>query len=167
VLALLEVQNFETADAGEGVKLCAAAAQRGDIKLLEWLRNHDCPCDAATCSTAAVNGRLDVLMWAYKTGFPWDEGTCWCAARGGHLHVYCSGRVSTGVPGAKTRAAKQQLQVIWAKANGCPWDLYTVLLKAAACGSIDMLVWLQLSSGRPWTAAEMSEMLYETGHGIT
>jgi hypothetical protein len=38
-----------------------------------------------------------------------------------------------------------------------------VLLRAAACGSIDMLVWLQLSSGRPWTAVEMSEMLYEAG----
>jgi hypothetical protein len=111
VLALLDVQNFTMADADEGVKLCAAAAQRGDIKLLEWLCNHGCPCNSATCSTTALIGRLEVLMWAHESGFLGMKAPAG-VLRKVVICMYCSGRVSTSVPGAKTRAAKQQLQVI-------------------------------------------------------
>jgi hypothetical protein len=62
VVALLEVQEFKAKDAGEGTKLCIAAAEKGDLQLLQWLRTHDCAWNADTCREAAVHGHLDVLI---------------------------------------------------------------------------------------------------------
>jgi hypothetical protein len=81
VLALLEVQSFKAKDAYDGVKLCAAAAKRGDVQLLKWLREHGCAWDGMTCRWAALKGRLDILIWAHENGCEWDNGTCWCAAQ--------------------------------------------------------------------------------------
>jgi hypothetical protein len=125
VLALLNVQNCEAKDAAEGIKLCANAAERGDMQLLQWLRAHGCAWDGYTCSCAAHHGHLDVLMWATEQGCPWSDYTCDSAASGGHLHI---------------------LQ--WARANGCRWDAYTCQA-AVSSGDLQILQWLR-EHGCPW-----------------
>jgi hypothetical protein len=167
VLALLNVQNFKAKDAAEGVKLCAAAAQRGDLQLLKWLRAHNCAWDAETCSEAARKDRLNLLIWAHENGCPWDEWTCSRAAKGGHLHILQWLR-EQGCPWNTHTCARaayyRHLHVLqWAHTNGCPWDLSKVQLGAATSGSIRVLEWLQQNSGQQWTATEMTRMLDQAG----
>ena len=82
---------------------CAHAALRGHLEILKWARENDCPWNGSTCSTAAYKGRLEVLKWARENGCPWTAWTCAQAAYGGHLEV-----------------------LKWARENGCPWDSRTI-----------------------------------------
>jgi hypothetical protein len=144
------------------------AAQGGHLHILQWARKHSCPWDIYTCSEAAGSGHLDILIWAHEQGCRWSERTCYYAAMEGHLHVLQWAREHGGCPWdehtCECAARDGHLHVLqWARANGCPWDLDDVLPAAAASGNVTMLEWLQQSSERPWTAAEMSEMLDEAG----
>jgi hypothetical protein len=47
-------------------KTCSAAAERGHLEVLQWLRVKGCPWDEWTCDNAAKNGHLHVLQWARK-----------------------------------------------------------------------------------------------------
>jgi len=66
---------------------CALAARGGQIEVLRWARELDCPWSEWTCAYAARGRHLDVLMWARDHDCPWDEQTCALAAAGGHLDV--------------------------------------------------------------------------------
>ena len=90
------------------VNLCTSAAKGGQLEVLEWLRENECPWDEDTCWAAAKGGHLEALQWARANDCPWDEYTCREAAFGGHLEV---------------------LQ--WARENGCPWDEDTCALAAS------------------------------------
>ena len=79
--------------------LCASAAKGGQLKVLQWLRENECPWDELTCRAAADGGQLEVLKWARANGCPWDEKTCAFAAEGGHLEM-----------------------LKWARENDCPWN---------------------------------------------
>jgi hypothetical protein len=64
------------------------------LEVLKWLREQDCPWDAATCAYAARGGHLEVLKWAREHGCPWQEDIvdsnrdcCALASQGGHLEV--------------------------------------------------------------------------------
>ena len=82
---------FKPADARERLRtkglggLCGHAADRGDLRLLQWARARGCPWDEGTCSNAAGAGHLEVLKWAREKGCPWHERTCSDAACDGHL----------------------------------------------------------------------------------
>ena len=80
------------------VGLCASAAEGGQLKVLQWLRENECPWDEKTCEYAAKGGHLEVLKWARENGCPWDERTCERAASEGYLEV-----------------------LNWAHENGCPY----------------------------------------------
>jgi hypothetical protein len=72
-----------------GHYLCAAAAKRGNLEMLKWLRadvsykvllsdfDRDptprCEWNEWTCTAAAGNGHLDVLRWAFENGCPVNE----------------------------------------------------------------------------------------------
>ena len=43
------------------VKWCAAAAARGDLAVLQWVRLYGTPWDYTVCSSAAEHGHLHVL----------------------------------------------------------------------------------------------------------
>ena len=43
--------------------------------------------DEQTCAFAALGGQMEVLVWLRETNCPWDWRTCGAAARGGHLEV--------------------------------------------------------------------------------
>ena len=99
------------------VNMCAAAARRGRLEVLQWARGQGCPWNEHTCSLAAEGGHLSALQWARGQGGPWDANTCSSAARGGHLST---------------------LQ--WAHEHGCPWDASSV--RWAARDHPEVLRWL-------------------------
>jgi hypothetical protein len=97
--------------------LCLAAAKGGQLQVLKWLLENDCPWDERACSGAAQFGHLGVLKWSDANDCPWDEKTCTGAAQFGHVEV---------------------LQ--WARANGCPWEKRTRVC-AAQGGHVEILQW--------------------------
>ena len=66
---------------------CTAAAGKGRLGALRWLRSCGCPWNGDACYEAARGGHLEVLRYAHEHGCPWDDHTCWGAAREGHLEV--------------------------------------------------------------------------------
>lgn len=53
--------------------MCFSAALNGDLAMLKWARENDCPWDENTCTVAAMMGHLDLVNWARENGCPWDE----------------------------------------------------------------------------------------------
>jgi hypothetical protein len=121
---------------------CAAAAGKGHLGALAWLRSRGCPWDGSICCLAALGGHLEVLRYAHEHGCPWDEYICRLAAGGGHLEVLryahehgcpwdgntCYGAASGG-----------HLEVLrYAHEHGCSWDSFTCW-KAAEGGHLEML----------------------------
>jgi len=49
--------------------VCKEAARGGNLEMLKWARQHDCPWDAGTCSFAASGGHLEVLQWVRPGSF--------------------------------------------------------------------------------------------------
>ena len=84
---------------GTSENVGGSAASGGDLEMLKWARENDCPWDKQTCADAAMGGHLEVLKWARENGCPWDERTCAFAAEGGHLEM-----------------------LKWARENDCPWN---------------------------------------------
>ena len=101
------------------VGLCASAAKGGQLKVLQWLRENECPWEEDTCRAATKGGHLEVLKWARANGCPWDEETCAWAAENGHLEV-----------------------LKWAHANGAPLTHFT-REKAVANGHREVVQWLE------------------------
>jgi len=99
---------------------CAAAAWRGHLDSLKWLRENGCPWDWQSCAMAAKGGHLDILKWLREQGCPWNETTCSSAAEGDCLEV---------------------LQ--WARENGCEWDWRTIF-QAVENQHEDVLQWALL-----------------------
>lgn len=66
--------------------VCAAAAGKGDLDVLKWLRTLGAPWDAHTTGFAAAHGHLDVLRWAVDNGCELRGHAFYGeAAEGGHL----------------------------------------------------------------------------------
>jgi len=61
-----------------------AAARKGHLHVLQWLREHGCPWNSSTCAYAAKEGHLDVLKWAREHGCPWTAATRDAAATKGY-----------------------------------------------------------------------------------
>ena len=80
--------------------ICAEAAKRGHLEMLQWARANGCPWHEGTCWQAALAGRLEVLQWARANGCPWDEKTCAMAARKGQFQVL-KWAIKNGCPCAK------------------------------------------------------------------
>jgi len=56
--------------------VCAFAAERGDIAMLQWARAQEppCPWSSAVCIAAAQNGNMKMLQWAraQEPPCPWN-----------------------------------------------------------------------------------------------
>ena len=55
--------------------LCKFAAMGGQLKVLKWLRENNCPWNKDTCACTALGGHLGALKWAHVNGCPWDSYT--------------------------------------------------------------------------------------------
>ena len=58
--------------------LCDHAAGVGDLRLLQWAREHGCPWNEDTCEAAARGGQLACLTYVHEHGCPWTAWT-WSA----------------------------------------------------------------------------------------
>lgn len=115
------------------------AAKRGDLRMIQWLREHKCPIwGSKLCEEAAKGGYLEILQWYEEQGCDWSETTCAKAAEENHFEV---------------------LQ--WLHAKKCPWDEETTE-GAAFCGNLKMLQWAR-KHGCPWNAA-VCRVAVENGH---
>ena len=61
------------------------AASRGDLEMVKYCVENDCPMNAEACSTAALNGHLDVLKYLREHDCPWDSETCLFAHQFNHV----------------------------------------------------------------------------------
>ena len=74
-------------------KLCAwdewtmnEAAGRGNLEIIKYCVENDCPMSEEACNCAAEKGHLDVLKYLHEHGCPWDSETCRCAHG---YHIEC------------------------------------------------------------------------------
>ena len=74
------------------VKRCAwdegtmnEAAGRGNLEIIKYCVENDCPMNVFECADAALNGHLDVLKYLHEHGCPWDWRTCRCAHENNHI----------------------------------------------------------------------------------
>ena len=51
-------------------EFCTAAARRGQLRALQWLRQNDCPWDGRVIEYALENGHEEVVLWARENGCP-------------------------------------------------------------------------------------------------
>ena len=61
------------------------AASGGDLEMVKYCVENDCPMNAEACSTAALNGHLDVLKYLREHDCPWDSETCLFAHQFNHV----------------------------------------------------------------------------------
>ena len=54
---------------------CSAAAYKGNLKLLRWLRLKGCPWDDYTCTAAVKENHYEILKYAHENGCAWDRYT--------------------------------------------------------------------------------------------
>jgi len=78
-------------------KRLAAAAKRGDVRMLRWLIRNACPMGPTACSAAAEAGQLGALQLLRQAGCEWDGDVYVVAAFGNHVGV-----------------------LEWADSHGCP-----------------------------------------------
>jgi hypothetical protein len=127
-------------------EICATAAERGHLSVLQWARRHQIPWDERTCAAAARGGHFDVLQWARENGCPWDASTCIGAVAASSLEI-----------------------LSWAVAQGCPWD-WRVGILAGTTGRGEILEWVATHAGtgaydHAWGAPCASDDMDTTLHG--
>lgn len=108
--------------------ICASAASKGNIEVLEWLRKNGCPWDSSACASAALNGHFNTLKWLKNNGCPWNRNTCINAAKYGDLEILkwcrsykppCPWDVET--PNAAAKNGHREI-LKWCRTQGCPWN---------------------------------------------
>ncbi|GFH47595.1 hypothetical protein CTEN210_04070 [Chaetoceros tenuissimus] len=113
-------QNF---DNPFNEKTCADSLHNKDkdqaLKVLKWLRRHNCPWDESTCSAAASNNNMKALQWAKRNGCPWNQNTCNAAVVYNNLEI-----------------------LMFAHENGCEWskDTYMYCLKLRGVDGLEPIL---------------------------
>src|SRR5579872_2555300 len=69
------------------VMLSDMAAKLGYLSLIQWLWNLEYKFRPSTCAAAAQGGNLKVLEWLNINGCPWDYTTSEMAAKYGHFDL--------------------------------------------------------------------------------
>jgi hypothetical protein len=72
--------------------------------------------------------------------YPWDASACACAAGCGHIDT-----------------------LLWLREQGCPWDVETVCLAAAAAGCTLVIEYMLRTEPAAATAAQLTGMLNAAG----
>jgi len=106
----------------------AQAVFRGDMTVIEWLRENQCPWYGDTFQNAASIGNRDILLWLRVEGCPWNCFTFSAAIDGG----------------------ADLLTLKWLHHEKCPWNEYA-MTAAVKRGDFKILRWL-LEKQCPWDA---------------
>ena len=87
-LRVAQTNNLEFLKWAREVKHCAwdewtigCAAYQGNLSMVKYCVENDCPMDWKACSDAAVKGHLDVLKYLHEHDCPWDSKTLLVARR--------------------------------------------------------------------------------------
>ena len=133
------------------------AAEFGQLKVLQFLHDNECPWSQCTCYYAAYGGHIEVLEWLRSIDdYPWrtDEVAAGAAIQG-HLHVLQwlkamlteAGLFHYNLFSGKTYAEAAEggkLDVLrWLHDNRCPCD-ERACAYAASKGHLKVLQWLRL-----------------------
>jgi hypothetical protein len=51
-----------------------AAAERGNLEMVQWLHNQGCPWNEDACTAAVERDDFEMLEWLHIAGSPWDDG---------------------------------------------------------------------------------------------
>ena len=89
---LAQTNNLDYLKWAREVKQCAwdtdtiiSAAYHGNLSMVKYCVENNCPMDASACSVAALNGHLDVLKYLRERDCPWDSYTCQYAHNQNHI----------------------------------------------------------------------------------
>jgi len=87
-----QTNNLDFLKWAREVKQCAwnrwtitQAAFHGNLEMVKYCVENDCPRHASTCSNAAMGGHLDVLKYLHEHDCPWDSNTCLYAYENNHI----------------------------------------------------------------------------------
>jgi len=87
-----ETNNLDFLKWARVVKRCAWdedtigwAVFHGNLEMVKYCVENDCPMNASTCWTTAGKGHLDVLKYLRERDCPWDSWTCRCAHNQNHI----------------------------------------------------------------------------------
>ena len=61
------------------------AAIQGNLEMVKYCVENDCPMNAFACECAAHEGHLDVLKYLHEHDCPWNSNTCRNALFGNHI----------------------------------------------------------------------------------
>ena len=93
---------------------CSAAAYKGNLKLLRWLRLKGCPWDDYACTAAVKENHYEILKYAHENGCAWDRYTyAYCFSETG-LYSY---ETYEEIP-TKHRCSDQIIEYI--RKHNCP-----------------------------------------------
>jgi hypothetical protein len=123
-------------------KVAAAAAESGNLELLQWFAEQGCPVDEpVTAAAAAGSGNVSMVSWLLTQGAAFESAeVVTAAATNGHLHM-----------------------IKHLRALGCPWDMQAVCVKAASSGSLGILTYMR-EQGAQWSAADLTQLLHSAAH---
>jgi hypothetical protein len=82
-----------------GCKFAELAAYSGDLRILQFLREHDCAWDSRVLDIAARYEHVKLLLWARANGCP-DPAEYYCG-EGTTIEEYCAFLIRIGVPAAE------------------------------------------------------------------
>jgi len=60
------------------------AAEQGNLAMVKYCVENECPMDAGACSCAALEGHLDVLKYLHENDCPWNSRACYFAHENNH-----------------------------------------------------------------------------------
>lgn len=129
----------------------AAVRQNGNVDILEWLQQHQCPLSEMTFSAATKHGNLNTLTWLQQHGCTWNDRTFSFAVQFGNTNTLMWLK-EQGCPMTEFAFAfTDDVHILeWLKKNGCPWTDRT-FAAAATVGYLDTLKWLK-KNGCQWNA---------------
>jgi hypothetical protein len=150
--------------------VAAAAAKRGDLKMLRWLREQGCKWDDwYICDYAASSGNIEMAAWVKQEPYMvCDHYAMIAAAAKGHTAMceYLRAELCPWAAEACEAAARYNHvhTLRWLHQHGCPWVVDDVWDAAAKSGSVDVMLYLQ-RQGSSVTAELLTQLLNITAVG--
>lgn len=143
--------------------VCAAAAGKGHLGALKWLRANNCPWSSTATEAAASNGHFELLKWAHANGAEWNGSVSAAAARRGDFEMLkwlqaigCPCNQATCEGAAACSDTKTGLAMLkWLRDQGCLLDAEVIFNSAAHQGDMEILKWL-FANGAVWNKSTCS-----------
>lgn len=122
----------------------AAACGGGHLYILQWLKKKGCPRNSQAGANAAERGDLKTLEWLKADGYHFDEMSFILGAK--HLKIlqwlYNIGCPYNQEVFAEAASYGNLTTLKWLKNIGCPWDVHS-FSNAAWTTDIEVLEWLK------------------------